>query len=327
MNTDNTAQNPSATPPSADDSAPVEQPGADVAAESSTATPGVTEDSPTPAGAKPATLGEAIAKVLGPLEEDEAKSEAATETPTEAKAESEEKSDDEPAGKKDEPASVEKKDDLDLTKVSQKTRARIEELARENKSLRGVVAEIKQYTGDDGFAGFRELVKLHAEEPAEAVPMLEKLLNDARERAGLVVKSDDIKRKLDEGVIDDGTAVELEQARAEKQRQKQKVATHAEQSMVRALDTWEKNVKERNPDFDDVVDLVRDRFVAKLTRKPAATPEEAVATAQEAFDEVTGKLRKFQPKPAERKVNTSSGPSAKALPKPRSIEDIVNRLT
>ena len=305
--------------------APSDQPGADETAGSSPASPDVTEESSTSTGDKPATLGDAISKVLGPAE-DEAEGEAATATPAEAEAESGETSDEEPEGNQDEPAQAEKKDDLDLTKLSKRARTRIEELARENRTYRETLEEIKRYTGDDGFDGFRTLVRKHHEDPAEAVPMLEQLLQDARERAGLVVKSDDIKRKLDDGVIDDGTAVELEQARVEKQRQQQRKAAERETSMVRALDAWEKSVKERTPDFDDVVDLVRDRFVAKLTRQPAQTPEEAVAIAQEAFDEVTGKLRKFQPQKTVRQVATSSGPSAKATPRPRSIEDIVNRL-
>lgn len=297
----------------------------DATAESSTA-PGVNRDaSPPSKDAKPATLGDVLAKHLGPTEEESAeKTGQAEESSAEAEADAGEESTGEAESKTaDEPDAEAPKETPEVRKSE--AQKRIVQLVREKKALQHQLDEIKTYVGgEDGFKGFRELVRLHAEEPAEAVPMLEKLLADARDRAGLVVKSDDIKRKLDDGVIDDDTAVELERSRAEKAWIAQRNQQMVQQSIVAAVDQWEANLRERTPDFDDIADLVLDRVRAMSGERPPATPKEAVAMAQAAYDHVIQRVRKFQPA-KERKVQTSSGSTAKAATKPKSIQDILNR--
>lgn len=309
---------PEDAPPSGDP-APVEQPGADV-------TP-----APSAEGVKPASLEDAISVALGEeKKEPETQPEA---PPAEEKAESE-KSDDEPEGKQDDPAPEEKKDDLNLDALSKKAQARFRELAKEKSTL----DEIRRYTGDDqGFNNFRELLKLHAEDPAQAVPLLEQVLQDARVRAGLVVQSDDIKQKLDDGLIDDAAAIELEQSRRERERlkvkaeqsereRKQQEAQQLLAAQTEGLNAWEKNVRERYPDYDNVADLVRDRVQALAVQEYPQTVEAAVALANKALADVTKAVKRLQPARSASKVHPSSGSSTKITAAPKSIEDVVNRI-
>lgn len=308
---------PEDAPPSGDP-APVEQPGADVNSVSSTD------------GVKPASLEDAISNALGEEKVPETQPEA---PPAEEKAKSEE-SVEEPEGNQDDPAPVEKKDDLNLDALSKKAQARFRELAKEKAAL----DEIRRYAGDEqGFNGFRELLKLHAEDPAQAVPLLEKVLQDAKERAGLVVQSDDIRRKLDDGLIDDAAAVELEQSRRERERLKLK-AEQAEQqrkqqeaqqlmtAQTEGLNAWEKNVRERYPDFDNVADLVKDRLQALAMQEYPATVEAAVALANKALADVTKAVKRLQPARSATKVHPSSGSSTKITAAPKSLEDVINRV-
>jgi hypothetical protein len=320
--------------PSSGDTTPVEQPGVDVSAAPSAESPGVTENSPTPPGDKPATLEDAISAALAEEKEPEPQPEA---PPAKEKADSE-KTDDEPEGKQDEPAQVEKKDDLNLDALSKKAQTRFRELSKENQTLRTQFDELTHYTGgEQGFDNFKTLLKLHAEDPVQAVPLLEKVLEDAKQRAGLVIQSDDIKRKLDDGVVDEATARELEQSRKDRERTQQKLKAEAESrqkleserllnSQTAAMNAWESNIRGRDPEYDNIADLVKDRFQALATAEYPETPADAVAMVDKAYKEVTQRLRKLAPAKQPMKVAASSGSSAKVSAKPKSIEDVIDRL-
>jgi len=334
MNEISKALTTAAESPTAADATPVEVSGADVAAESSPASHDASVESSPAKGEKKGTFSDAISKALGPLEE-ETEKEPAAESPAEAKAESAEKSADEPGGKKDEPATAEKKDEstFDDSSVKGKARERIEGLVREVKQYKPIVEELKRYAGDEnGFNNMVALVRNHANNPAEAVPMLEMLLQDARERAGLVVKSADVKQKLDDGLIDEPTALELEQARVAKSQAKRdreaqaaQQITQAQQAKVTALNQWEQSVRTRNPDFDSISDRVRDRFISLATQQPPETDKDATALAQQAYDDVTAWVQQRIPAKTQ-KVATSSGSStSKATARPRSIKELVDR--
>lgn len=310
--------------PATDDTAPIEHSGAGVTEDSPTPSRDVSEESSPAAGEKATTIHDIIAKGFGPTE-DEPQEVAATESPTEAKAKSEEKSADEPEAKQDEPAKVEKKDDtFDESSLSEKARKRFQQLRNEAKQLE----EVRKLTGDEaGFNKFVTLLRTMDSDPAQAVAMLEQLTGTLREQAGLVVKSDDVKQRLDDGTIDEATALELEKARVEtarlrKQREAE-AAQQAEQATLSALREWRKNRAERDPGFEAIEERVQDRAKLLVYQENPQTPDEFVAIAQRAYDEVTGWARtKFAPaKPM--KVATSSGSSTKGTAKPRSVMEIV----
>lgn len=322
---DNTqAQTSAAASPAAADLAPVEHSGADVTEESSTPSRDASEDSSPAKGEKVPTIRDIIAEGFGPSEDEPQEGEAA-ESPTEAKAKSEEKSDDEPEATQDEPAKVEKKDEaFDESSLKGKAKERFHQLANEARQL----AEVKKLTGDDaGFNNFVTLLRTMESDPAQAVSMLEQLTGTLREQSGMVVKSEDIRSRLDDGAIDEATALELEKARVEtarlrKQREAE-TAAQSEQAILSSLRTWRKNAAERDPGFDAIEERVQDRAKLLVYQENPQTPDEFVAIAQKAYDEVTGWARtKFNP-PKPMKVATSSGSSTKGTAKPRSVLEIV----
>lgn len=282
-------------------------------------------EAPPASGEKPKSLSDVVKQAMG---------EEKTEAPPAEEAESAE-SDDEPKGKQDAPPE-EKKDKIPDEALSKRAQERIRELTKERdgyKADRALVQEFKQLTGDEqGFNNLKVLLRDFSDNPARAAQMLEQLLGDAKARAGLVVKSEDIRKRVDDGLIDEPTALELEQARAERESAKKREAARQEakavqsqQAMVSALDVWEKSVMERSPDYESVRDVVKDTFVASITINPPGSPEEAVAAAQAAYDKVTGFLRKKVPQTAS-KVATSSGASTRTVQKDKSINDVVKRL-
>lgn len=301
----------------------------DVTAESSPASPDVNEEPSPSQGDKPPTLADAIANALGDAKEPD--EEPAT-SPVEEKAEAE-KSDDEPEAKQDEPAPEVKKDDLNLDALSKKAQNRFRELTKENAEMRAVVDEIKRYTVDEqGFNNYRELLRNYAENPKDAVPMLEQALQDARERAGLVVKEPEIQQKLDEGLIDEPTALELQQARLARQdaERRQKMAEMDRQNQLvkaqeSALIDWARSKQERDPAFDSIRTLVRDRVAMMAVQRFPTSVEEAVANAQKAYEEVTAELKPFLPAKKVSKVTPSSGSSTKASARPRTLEEVIAR--
>lgn len=333
MPEDTTAQNPVATSPTAAATAPSDPPEQDVTEESS-ASDASGDSSPAP-GAKPKSLADVISKALGSAE-DEPEDDKAEASPPEEKAEPAAEADpDEPEATQEEPAKVEKEDaeKFDERSLSAKAQKRFHELANEAKEYRGIVDEFKRYAGDEtGWQNMRQLIRNHAENPAEAVPMLELLLDDARKRAGLVIQSDDIKQKLDDGLVDEPTALELEQARMAAQRSKAQAeaqaktqAQQAQQAMVTALDHWEASVRSRLPDYDSYQSLVRAKVTEAAAKSYPKSPDEAVQMAQAALDDITSWVRQRVNPPQARKVSTSSGSSTKANAKPSSIRDIVNK--
>lgn len=334
MSENNQASPTSPDSPPEDNAASVDSLEADVNAAPSAESPDVTEESSPSTGDKPATLEDAISAALAEEKEPEPQADA---TPAEETAKSE-PSVDEPEGKKEEPAQAEKKDDLNLDALSKKAQNRFRELSKENSEFRSTFDELTRYAGgEQGFHNFRELLRLHADDPAAAVPMLEQVLQDARTRAGLVVQSDDIRRKLDDGLVDEDSAVELEKARKERERVRQReqqavherelqAAKQLQEAQVAALNAWEKNVKERNPDYDSMVDRVRDRFIALATQEPPRTPDEAVALSEQALKEVTQWAKRLVPAKKPTKVTAQSGSSAKVTAKPRNLDEVISRL-
>ena len=179
------------------------------------------------------------------------------------------------------------------------------------------VAELEAHTGDAaGFTRMREIVKTYATEPEAAVPILESMLKDARERAGLVVVSDDLRGRLGKvdallasGQIDEVQAREWKadiqsaersragerqaRQRAEQERQAQTPAqvNAAGQQRATALNQWEESIRSKDPSFgevtesdhpthgESVADQVLDAVELLFTRNPGATPAQVVAEA------------------------------------------------
>lgn len=329
MKIDNEAETTSVETPATDTPAPSEQPGADANGESSTPNPDEQAESSPAKGVKHESLGDAISKALGPLEEDEER-EAPAVTPPEEEAES---GDPEGEAKAKETAEEPAKEDPADAKTDKPRGAqeRIRELVAEKKALQRDLDELKRYTGSEqGFTNFKTLVKSFAETPEDAVPLLEQLLADARDRAGLVVRDADVKQRLEDGLVDEPTAKELQQLRVLEKRRKAELERGEQErrtmALASAVHTWEKNVRSRTPDYDRVADRVMAEAKLMAYENPPQTPEEAVAIAQKAYENVTKWVRGMLPARAPAKVQASSGSAAKATPRPKSIHDLVDRV-
>ena len=185
--------------------------------------------------------------------------------------------------------------------------------------------------GEVGFNNMRTLVRQVNNDPAAAVPMLEKLIADAKQRAGLVVTSPDLlteTQKVDQmernGEITAEFAsqrrkeiTELETHRAaskrttavteqERERQATREAQQrltAELSAIDDVETSFNSDKAKNdPDFKAVsplfakfVQLAGVNFQAEHKRNPSAS--EAKALLEKSYKEAKTEAMRFKPKP------------------------------
>jgi|GEM_PF-6041757 len=233
---------------------------------------------------------------------------------------------------------------------------RLQKAEPEAKSL----AKIRAFTGNNetGFKNLNTLLETFTQDPGAALPMLEKLVEDAKQRAGLVLQSDDLKREaekisqqLKDNVIDEETAnaqkarlVEIEKARAGKraaetrlqqtnESQQQRQAREAQQQTVNALNTWEESVRARYPDLgaltdlndpnhgESVMDQVFDLLASKVSIKPPATTAEYTALAQQCLETVQKRIGKLLPAGRTMRPMTSQSSSATAKVKPRNFQE------
>jgi hypothetical protein len=208
-------------------------------------------------------------------------------------------------------------------------------LANELKTARPAVQtveQLRQVTGGteiaikNTIAFFRQF----NDNPRDAVPFLEKILADARHRAGLVVTSPDLKNQLDqvtkemeEGIIPPEKAVqrqhelvELETHRAAVRRIAQQTEANNHQLLVRqttereqaelteidqAETTWTSGQSKADPDFailkptfDKFAQLEAIEFRAKNGRLPNRT--EALKILEKAYGDAKVQALKLQPR-------------------------------
>ena len=127
-----------------------------------------------------------------------------------------------------------------------------------------IADEFRQHAGDDeGFKTMRHIIRGYATGDAACVPILEQMLQDLRERTGLVVSDADIKTRIENGELDETTGTELQRTRieakaaknrltqAEQERQQREVES-ASNDVAQSLNTWEEKVRGQDPDFGNV---------------------------------------------------------------------------
>ena len=225
-----------------------------------------------------------------------------------------------------------------------------------------IVDELRQHTGDaQGFETMRGIVRTYATEPEKAIPVLENMLKDARERAGLEITSPDLKERLAEiddkqrrGLLDaaeaeawkaDLTAAEQARAggrqaqarlQATQQRTEQEQAAEAQSATINKLNSWEENIRKRDPDFgqvtdpDDpehgasIADQVYDAIVLKQTHNPRATVEELLKEADRAYKLARGRLSNGRGR--QQRVLTSEGSFTTARPEAKTMREALNRV-
>ena len=296
-----------------------------------------TADPSTTEGAAPKTLAEVIARAANAHSTSE--EEATEDSPDPETAENGSTPDDDQASK-DEAGKVEgeqpKQADVPFHKHPrwQEQVAKVKELSQTVETLKPkaeIVQELVEATGgEEGFESLRQLAHSYAHDPANAVPLLEQLLKDARERGGLVLQSEDLKQRVADGLLDEQAAIEVEQARVQKKTQAQQSQVQQQQAveanrrqMVKALNDVEQDYASRNPDYAAMADQVKDRLLAIVTQQMPANSAEAVEAFKQACDDVRGRLKKFtQPKQPIKGLRPT-GSSVGAVPKPKSLREVV----
>lgn len=151
---------------------------------------------------------------------------------------------------------------------------------------------------------------------------------------------DDIQQKIDEGLLDEDSGLELAQARAaktllaqqatqrteaDKAAETQRGATAITTAMVSAVEAWEARTKATDPDYLKKADLViaKSQAIVARTGTPPRTPEEATALADQALAEVNALFKSALPKPRAI-VPPPAGQSTVATAQPQTLRAAID---
>ena len=239
-----------------------------------------------------------------------------------------------------------------------RARARAAELAPQAE----IVAEFKALTGDaKGFDTMRDIVRTYARDPAAAVPILEQMLTDARQRGGLEITSPDLKARLAEidqqahdSLISQDAAkklrallVEAEKGRAAARQAEGRLKDHeqsaartaaqaADAQVMTTLNAWEQNIRSRYPDFGDVTaatdpahgssvaDQVFDALCLKRMTQPDAGADVLVREADRVLK--LALTRVGAPASRTQRPITSQGSSVTAKPRPKTMREAMDSV-
>jgi len=238
---------------------------------------------------------------------------------------------------------------------------RFKRLLSDNKELKGKLTEFQaqaaefktghdQYQVVDQFLRTNEIVPdefvrlmkigaLVKQDPEGARKEVLQVLFELDDQLGLRLP-DPLKADVEEGRITEDRALELSQAnaraarlaerqaQADEQRQAESTADQAQrhtQACISAVAAWESQRASKDPDFAGKADFVVDRVqLWNATEGYPKTPEEAVARAERAYDEVTQRMRRaIPPKPEMRRGPESGRTPSNVSPRPGSLKDAI----
>lgn len=223
-------------------------------------------------------------------------------------------------------------------------KAKVAEYEQEREPLRTKAAQLDEIGSfmvqnslvpEEMTAGM-EIMALMKRDPVAALEALRPHL-DALEVAAGIKFPKDIQAKVDDGKLDPESAQELtrsrfqaaaEGARAEVAtgRLEQTSAQTLQSNMRSAVQTWEQDLKTRDPDYLHKQSLVIDRTRVLAQANPPKSPEDAVALAKQAYEYVNSQVSRFVPrKTAVTPSPTSGQSSTRSDPAPKSLEDIVRQ--
>lgn len=216
-------------------------------------------------------------------------------------------------------------------------------LVEKAKPAQEVVREMLQSVGGSevGFGNMRKLITTFDRDPAGAVPMLERLLGDARQRAGLVLQSPEFvteAKALDQQVADGSLTkeaadkrkaemIEVERTRADNKRATQRTQTEEQQrktqetqakiqaqvaSINQAEADWAAAKKKIDPDFELVAD-VHAAFAQQNsldfwnTHKRLPSVTESTEILEKSLKQAKEKLARLRPTPKAKAALTTNG--------------------
>jgi hypothetical protein len=217
-------------------------------------------------------------------------------------------------------AALEKfKGDVPLNKIE-----RFREVLDENKSLKGANERyremdatmtaigrdaMKMGMSQDEIAQLFAWPRLLASDPKAAVEQLQQFSATWRMKVGLALP-DDLKQKVDDGVLDEPTAKEVAELRAStamsSTRQQAETAERQRTSTLQrtreihdSVNAYQAELKASDPDYTpEKHDMVVDALTALVTKHGVpGTVADARAMAKNAYDTVSKRLSAFKPQP------------------------------
>ena len=180
--------------------------------------------------------------------------------------------------------------------------------------------------------GFKVMAMMK-QDPAEAYKALRSYVDKLAPLAGEVLP-EDLKKRVDEGFDSEESAKELARLRAERefnaarQREAELARQHEEaaarqQALVTAVESWEREVEAKDPDWSKKYNLVQDRVRVLLSTERPANPSDAIKLASRALADVNASLSSVTGRNTPLRAPTSSMSSASTRPAPRSLLDVV----
>lgn len=243
----------------------------------------------------------------------------------------------------------------ELAAYKPKTRKQIEKLLTQRSELRGQLEDLtpqaEQYgkitsymdeyglTANDVAQAFA-ITAMFKHDPAKCREELVKRIELLDEQIGNKL-SDDLKKKVDDGSLDEEAALELSRARAEAKRERelrtatvehvtteaqQRQAEAAKNNVKTAVTAWQKAKIEKDPDFPQKAVLL-DKYVRAMVAEKGQpkTPKDALEMAEAAYEQVNKDIVVFRPaqQPAPKRVVQSRHVQGTPRPTPSNPLDVV----
>jgi hypothetical protein len=198
-------------------------------------------------------------------------------------------------------------------------------LVAERKELRETVANVKplaerqqvldSYCQANGITSqqFRDVMEITAlinTNPAEARRRLKPTLDYLDKFEGTALPPD-LQQQVEAGTVPLEIARRLAAAEQQKtfvqERSQASQAQQRQQMVTQTLSQWEQQMMTTDPDYARKQDFVNNTFVALSAMEPWQTPEQALALAKKAYDQVNKRLGVFIPRAPVTKVLESNG--------------------
>lgn len=228
-----------------------------------------------------------------------------------------------------------------LTKIREQD-AKIAELSTPAEQY-GKVEAFMQATGlvpEEVATGF-EVMALIKNKPIEARKILQTYIDQIDVATGEKLP-DDLKAKVEAGSLDEPSAKELSLARARtaaaegratavttasSEARAQAEANAVGNACAAAVDSWERGIALRDPDYNRVkqpmvMDRVQAIVAADPTKRPR-TPDDSVALAKQALRDVEARLAPLRPAPVATAPTTSTQAAPAAAASPRNLREAV----
>jgi len=185
-----------------------------------------------------------------------------------------------------------------------------------------------------------ELTALLNTNPAKALERLTPVMQVLQQYVNGDGLPEDLQQEVNEGKISLERAKQLNktlaQQKVEEQRRLRSIETEqtrSRNSMVEAVNSWDKAKRATNPDFkpkvnasepDGLWEFVQSRFNTMLQSAQVKTQQDVISLAEQAYENVTKGIGRLTPRPSVSRTLTSVGTSTTALPAPKTPDDVIN---